>query len=87
LKKVTIAIQSGDTREAEVRRFLNHQFPGISEIEFQEGDVATPRAVRLSGATEKLELMDIDSALFRYFNEEGPAVPLPLSGIRQVSTS
>jgi hypothetical protein len=70
VKTVTIVIHPGDKREIEVRRLVMQEFPTISEVEFREDQmVTTPRAVRLIDAQEKNELMGIDSALFRHFNE------------------
>lgn len=70
MKTVTIVIQPGDKREAELRHFVQTEFPDVSGIEIREDDLAgTPRAIRLLHATYELELMGIDSAIFRYFNE------------------
>ena len=70
MKTVTIVIHPGDKRESEVRILLMQEFPSISEVEFREDQMgSSPRAVRLIDAQEKNELMGIDCALFRHFNE------------------
>jgi len=58
-----------DESTREVTEFLATQYPDIRRIEFcddHKGD--TPRAVCIANSTQRLELLELDRALFRHFH-------------------
>jgi hypothetical protein len=70
VKTVTIALPPGDNREADARRFMAEHFPLLDLKFIEDPTFASPRAVALQPTNEQneLELMEIDSAIFRHFN-------------------
>ena len=58
-----------DERTEKVTEFLATEYPDIRQIKFCDGHKGdTPRAVCITNPTQRLELLELDSALFSHFH-------------------
>jgi hypothetical protein len=68
VKHLTVVVRPNDERTSEITQYVAAKFPDVETLNFRPDEkIFTPRAVRLIGASNDLELIAINAALWKEF--------------------